>query len=212
MGVKNANIYANDTLKSFFRRLTFTPDGALLFTPAGQYQSQFRGADENAKPLYEVTNTVYIYTRGGINKPPIAHLPGHKKPSVVVKCSPVLYTIRKAPSATKHITIDTSSADDAMPALPDPIVPNSPARSIMEPPPLFQQTDPCGPTSSPKPKALELDVNANSQGPTVAFSLPYRMVYAVATEDAVLMYDTQQQTPLCVVSNLHCATFTDLTW
>merc|ERR1712093_611506 len=49
-------------------------------------------------------------------------------------------------------------------------------------------------------------------GPTMAFSLPYRMIYAVATEDSVLMYDTQQQTPLCIVSNLHCATFTDLTW
>lgn len=38
------------------------------------------------------------------------------------------------------------------------------------------------------------------------------MVYAVATQDAVLVYDTQQTTPLCVVSNLHYATFTDLTW
>jgi chromatin assembly factor 1 subunit B len=42
--------------------------------------------------------------------------------------------------------------------------------------------------------------------------LPYRIVYAVATQDAVMVYDTQQQTPICVVSNLHFATFTDLTW
>jgi chromatin assembly factor 1 subunit B len=211
LGVKNANIYANDTLKSFFRRLTFTPDGSLLFTPAGQYQTQQKG-DESAKTMYEVINTVYIYTRGGINKPPIAHLPGHKKPSVVVKCSPIYYTIRKSPAATKHITIDTSSGD-IMSALPDPIVPKSPSHSIMEPPPpVPQSSDPSGPTSSPKPKPLEVDVNASTQGPTMAFSLPYRMVYAVATEDSVLLYDTQQQTPLCIVSNLHCATFTDLTW
>jgi chromatin assembly factor 1 subunit B len=211
LGVKNANIYANDTLKSFFRRLTFTPDGSLLFTPAGQYQTQ--KPDESAKALYEVINTVYIYTRGGINKPPIAHLPGHKKPSVAVKCSPVYYTPRKAPPQTKHITIDTSSADDAMPALPDPVVPKSPTHSVMEPPPLVPQaSDLSGPTSSPKPKPLEVETNSASPGPTMAFSLPYRMVYAVATEDSVLLYDTQQQTPLCVVSNLHCATFTDLTW
>lgn len=38
------------------------------------------------------------------------------------------------------------------------------------------------------------------------------MVYAVATQDSVLLYDTQQKTPICVVSNLHCATFTDLAW
>ena len=211
LGVKNAHIYANDTLKSFFRRLTFTPDGSLLFTPAGQYQTQ--KPDEAAKALYEVINTVYIYTRGGINKPPIAHLPGHKKPSVAVKCSPVYYTPRKGPPQTKHITIDTSSADDGMPALPDPVVPKSPTHSVMEPPPLVPQaSDLSGPTSSPNPKPLEVETNSASPGPTMAFSLPYRMVYAVATEDSVLLYDTQQQTPLCVVSNLHCATFTDLTW
>lgn len=214
MGVKNAHIYANDTLKSFFRRLTFTPDGSLLFTPAGQYQSQFKGQEEHAKTMYEVTNTVYIYTRGGINKPPIAHLPGHKKPSVVVKCSPIYYAPRKVSPPTKHITIDTSSEDN-MSALPDPIsdLPMSPAHAVMEPPPLLPQTDPSGPTSSPKPKPLDVDTNSSAApGPTMAFSLPYRIVYAVATEDAVLLYDTQQQTPLCVVSNLHCATFTDLTW
>ena len=105
---KNANLYANETLTSFFRRLTFTPDGSLLLTPAGQYQSQ---QNTDGKPSFEVSNTVYIYTRGGINKAPIAHLPGHKKPSVVVKCSPVFYTLRTSPPVTKHITIDTSSAE-----------------------------------------------------------------------------------------------------
>ncbi|KAI7516882.1 hypothetical protein KC316_g20937, partial [Hortaea werneckii] len=49
-------------------------------------------------------------------------------------------------------------------------------------------------------------------GPQPTFGLPYRVVYAVATQDAVHVYDTQQQRPLCVVSNLHYATFTDLTW
>lgn len=213
LGMKNANIYANDTLKSFFRRLTFTPDGGLLLTPAGQYQTQHRGPEESAKTLYEVINTVYIYTRGGINKPPVAHLPGHKKPSVAVKCSPIFYTPRKALHPTKHITIDTSSAEDMMPALPEPVVPKSPAHAVMDPPPPAPQIiDPSGPTPSPKPELLEVETSAASPGPTMAFSLPYRMVYAVATEDSVLLYDTQQQTPLCFVSNLHCATFTDLTW
>jgi chromatin assembly factor 1 subunit B len=196
LGMRNANIYANDTLKSFFRRLTFTPDGSLLFTPAGQYQTQHRGSDESAKMLTEIINTVYIYTRGGINKPPIAHLPGHKKPSVAVKCSPVYYAPRKPTTETVHITIDTSSTD-VVSALPESIVsPRSPSHSVMEPPP------------SPRPRQLD-----DGPGePSMAFVLPYRMIYAVATEDSVLLYDTQQQTPICIVSNLHCATFTDLTW
>jgi chromatin assembly factor 1 subunit B len=213
MGVKNGNLYANETLTSFFRRLTFTPDGSLLLTPAGQYTNQIL-SKETGKTTYEVINTVYIYTRGGINKPPVAHLPGHKKPSVVVKCSPLFYTIRKAPPPTKHITIDTSSKDGDFLELPEPVVSatGSPHSSVMEPPRLIHQnSDASGPTSEPKKLEVETGSSA-SPGPVMAFSLPYRMIYAVATQDSVLLYDTQQQTPLCVVSNLHFATFTDLTW
>ncbi|KAF4462812.1 chromatin assembly factor 1 subunit B [Fusarium albosuccineum] len=204
LGMKNANLYANETLTSFFRRLTFTPDGSLLLTPSGQYQNQHQ-LDKDAKPTYEVINTVYIYTRGGINKPPIAHLPGHKKPSVVVKCSPILYTLRQSPPTTRNITIDTSSSEEPIPSLPEPLSKPSPAPSVMDPPP-----PPASTTS--ESKASNSDANSSTPGPKPAFSLPYRMVYAVATQDSVLLYDTQQKTPICIVSNLHCATFTDLAW
>lgn len=209
LGVKNSSLYANETLTSFFRRLTFTPDGSLLLTPSGQYQTQHQ-AEKDAKPTYEVINTVYIYTRGGINKPPIAHLPGHKKPSVVVKCSPIIYTLRQSPPSTKHITIDTSSAEEPLPSLPDPVSKPSPATSVMDPPPPpSSTTSDHAATSS---KSLNVETDATTSGPKPAFSLAYRMVYAVATQDAVLLYDTQQKTPICIVSNLHCATFTDLAW
>ena len=206
LGFKNASLYANETLTSFFRRLTFTPDGSLLLTPAGQYQTQHQ--NEGGKPTNEVINTVYIYTRGGINKPPVAHLPGHKKPSVAVRCSPVVYTLRQSPPVTKHITIDTSSPEDPIPALPEPLSNTSPAPSVMEPPPPPTSSD----TATSTSKNLNLETSTAAATPKSAFSLPYRMVYAVATQDSVLLYDTQQQTPICVVSNLHCATFTDLTW
>lgn len=206
IGMKNASLYANETLTSFFRRLTFTPDGSLLLTPAGQYQTQQQA--EGAKPAYEVINTVYIYTRGGINRPPIAHLPGHKKPSVVVRCSPIVYTLRQSPPVTKHITIDTSSAEDPIPSLPEPLSKPSPVSSVMEPPPPPASTE----SLTPNSKTLNVETGSTAPGPKPAFSLPYRMVYAVATQDSVLLYDTQQQTPICIVSNLHCATFTDLAW
>ncbi|RKF56012.1 putative WD repeat-containing protein C26H5.03 [Golovinomyces cichoracearum] len=208
IGVRNANIYVNEMLKSYFRRLTFTPDGSLLLTPAGQFQSHLKNPEEGSKNIYEITNTVYIYTRGGINKPPIAHLPGHKKPPIVVRCSPVYFNPRKTSTETKHLTFDTSSTDHNMTALPEPLTAITKlSHSAMEPPPpLNSNSD----SSSQKPplKTLEYD----TPGPPMAFTLPYRMVYAAATEDAVYLYDTQQQTPLCIVSNLHCATFTDLSW
>ncbi|KAL7620646.1 Chromatin assembly factor 1 subunit [Parahypoxylon ruwenzoriense] len=210
IGVKNASLYANETLTSFFRRLTFTPDGSLLLTPAGQYQVQHQA--EGLRSSYEVINTVYIYTRGGINKPPIAHLPGHKKPSVAVKCSPITYTLRQSPPVTKHITIDTSSAEDPIPALPEPI--SKPLPAVMDPPPPPPTSSAVESEKSLTPsKHLNVETGPpTTPGPKPTFTLPYRMVYAVATQDSVLLYDTQQTTPICVVSNLHLATFTDLTW
>lgn len=211
LGVKNASLYANETLTSFFRRLTFTPDGSLLLTPSGQYQTQYQG-DKDSKPTYEITNTVYIYTRGGINKPPIAHLPGHKKPSVAVRCSPVFYTLRQSPPVTKHITIDTSSAEEPIQPLPEPVSGPSPKNHDMEPPPPPTSV-PADTTSSTKTSGTESgSSSAPAPSPKPMFALGYRVVYAVATQDSVILYDTQQQTPVCVVSNLHCATFTDLAW
>ena len=105
--VRNANLYANETFTSFFRRLTFAPDGSLLFTPAGQYKTSTVPGPESTKKDDDVLNTVYVYTRAGLNKPPVAHLPGHKKPSIAVKCSPVYYNLRANPPETKEITIDT---------------------------------------------------------------------------------------------------------
>lgn len=207
--MKNATLYHNETLTSFFRRLTFTPDGSLLLTPSGQYQNQHH-VDKDSKPTTEVINTVYIYTRGGINKPPVAHLPGHKKPSVVVKCSPIIYTLRQSAPATKHITIDTSSTEEPIPSLPEPISKPSSAPSMEPPPPPTAVLS--GETDEGNSKRPGSETGVSAPGPKPAFSLNYRVVYAVATQDSVLLYDTQQKTPLCVVSNLHCATFTDLAW
>lgn len=208
LAVRNTNIYHNETLTSFFRRLTFAPDGSLLFTPCGQYKSIHSLAGDPMKTNEEISNTVYIYTRAGFNKPPVAHLPGHRKASVAVRCSPIYYTLRNHIRPTHQITIDTSSQGEAIPPLPEAVVTSH--SSFMEPPPLAHsesaRSESSRPTSSPKPGEYE------SPAPPTAFSLPYRMVYAVATQDAVFVYDTQQTIPLCVVSNLHYATFTDLAW
>jgi chromatin assembly factor 1 subunit B len=216
IGVRNAPIYFNETLTSFFRRLTFAPDGSLLFTPAGQYKAIHPSIGE-AKPAEDVTNTVYIYTRAGLNKPPVAYLPGHKKPSVAVRCSPVYYTLRQTVPPTRQITIDTSNMDDEIPSLPEPVMPSKPptSHSSMDPPPITSAPSPSPSLSAPSPKPADGEASAQSglpAGPPSAFALPYRMIYAVATQDAIHIYDTQQQKPLCIVSNLHFATFTDITW
>ena len=43
-------------------------------------------------------------------------------------------------------------------------------------------------------------------------NLPYRMVIAVATQDSVVLYDTQHQGAIAEISNIHYATITDIAW
>ncbi|CAK1540803.1 unnamed protein product [Leptosia nina] len=59
---------------------------------------------------------------------------------------------------------------------------------------------------SPKRYSLRPD------GPPPAFPACHRLVLAVATKRSVLLYDTQQKTPVALISNIHYTRLTDLTW
>lgn len=141
--LKNSMLYHTENLESFFRRLAFSPDGSFLFTPSGI----FKNSSQSDESKEEVTNTVYIYSRSGLNKPPVAHLPGLSRPALAISFSPIFY---------------------------------------------------------------ELDQTTSTGNPI--FQLPYKMIYAVATQDSVIVYDTQHKAPLGTVSNIHYRTLTDLTW
>ncbi|XP_069009678.1 chromatin assembly factor 1 subunit B [Embiotoca jacksoni] len=139
--VKQYRMFHDDSMRSFFRRLSFTPDGSFLLAPAGCVE-----IGEN------VINTTYIFSRKGLKRP-IAHLPCPTKATLAVRCCPVYYELR------------TKKEEDG---------------SIQPLPNVFQ--------------------------------LPYRMVFAVASEDAIFLYDTQQSLPFGLVSNIHYHTLSDLTW
>ncbi|XP_077674819.1 chromatin assembly factor 1 subunit B isoform X2 [Eretmochelys imbricata] len=140
--VRSYRMFHDDSMKSFFRRLSFTPDGSLLLTPAGCVES-----GEN------VTNTTYVFSRKNLKRP-IAHLPCPGKATLAVRCCPVYFELR--PAHKKDEASRTS-----IPAL---------------------------------------------------INLPYRLVFAVASEDSVLFYDTQQSFPFGYVSNIHYHTLSDISW
>ncbi len=54
---KPFRMFHDDTMKSFFRRLTFTPDGQLLLVPAGCIEQ----GDQ-------VNNTTYVFSRASFTK------------------------------------------------------------------------------------------------------------------------------------------------
>ncbi|KIK96890.1 hypothetical protein PAXRUDRAFT_825486 [Paxillus rubicundulus Ve08.2h10] len=123
-------LYGDESFTNFFRRLTFSPDGGLLLTPAGHFEDpSFRAGSSSASKAgtkggemrtpsrgrksrssdnansatatgNEPTNpnsasSVFIYSRANFARPPIAQLPGHKKASIAVRFSPVLYQLRQ---------------------------------------------------------------------------------------------------------------------
>ncbi|KAL0963435.1 hypothetical protein UPYG_G00306380 [Umbra pygmaea] len=139
--VKQYRMFHDDSMRSFFRRLSFTPDGSFLLAPAGCVE-----AGEN------ITNTTYVFSRKNLKRP-IAHLPCPAKATLAVRCCPIYFELR------------TKKGDDGS-ALP---LPNT-------------------------------------------FGLPYRLVFAIASEDSIFLYDTQQTLPFGYVSNIHYHTLSDLTW
>lgn len=89
----------DDSLASFFRRLTFSPDGLLVFIPAGVFKSD---------PKEKVKPTVYVYVRNSWTTPAV-HLPGLRNAAVGIKCSPVFYQLvqdsKAAPWVQLHYRI-----------------------------------------------------------------------------------------------------------
>ncbi|TYZ65458.1 hypothetical protein PybrP1_005022 [[Pythium] brassicae (nom. inval.)] len=79
-------LFHDDTCPAFARRLTWTPDGSYLLAPTGIFR-----ATEAAAPA----NTVYAFARGNLNEPTL-HLPGQEKASLGVRCSPLLYELRRS--------------------------------------------------------------------------------------------------------------------
>lgn len=141
-GTFRARLFYDDTLQSFFRRLSFTPDGELLIVPSG------------IKEVGEkINNTCYVFSRHALNKP-VLSLPTGDKYTVAVKCNPFLYKLRGSQ--------DSSDKEN-------------------------EHTKPM-------------------------INLPYRMVFAVAACDSVLLYDTEQILPFAYVSNIHYTHLTDLSW
>ena len=115
----SVKLYGDESFTNFFRRLTFSPDGGLLLTPAGQFEdpSVIPGSSRSSmgnkideqpsrsrkhRPTITTSDgansssasSVYIYSRANFARPPIAQLPGHKKASVAVRFSPILYELR----------------------------------------------------------------------------------------------------------------------
>lgn len=81
-------MFLDDTCPAFARRPAWTPDGNYLLAPTGT----FRATASTSKSA--AVHTVYAFARGDLSAPTL-HLPGHDKASLAVRCSPLLYELRR---------------------------------------------------------------------------------------------------------------------
>lgn len=61
------------------------------------------------------------------------------------------------------------------------------------------------------PKLYKLNVNEDSNQ-NVFLNLQYRMIFAIATSNSIIVYDTQRLIPIAYLENIHYASITDLSW
>ncbi len=62
---KYTRLYIDETFVTFFRRLGFSPDGSLLFAPAGIRRNVDHSFDNDSPEFH---NCVHIYARNAITK------------------------------------------------------------------------------------------------------------------------------------------------
>ncbi|GAA94946.1 uncharacterized protein L969DRAFT_53259 [Mixia osmundae IAM 14324] len=206
-------MYGDQELTPFFRRLSWSTDGSMLFTPAGIFEDPFIPASVTASNGSDVLSapakkrpkkiekdgepsqggkvlTTYGYTRAFLGRPAI-RLRGHRTGSIGIRFNPVLFQLR----TDLRSKVLQAATDSAVPVAG----PSAPGSSEV--------------TTTGKPEVAQGKEPAPDSPPPVSMiDLPYRMVYAVATHDAVLVYDTQQTSPICTFSNLHYSPFSDMSW
>ncbi|BGP18320.1 hypothetical protein JCM10213_008493 [Rhodosporidiobolus nylandii] len=210
-------LYGDATMTHFFRRLAWSPDGGLLLTPAGLFEDPYAAVHAQAsaaavkKPAAsggskgkdapgpgaaktDPKPTVYIYSRSNVARPPIAHLPGHKTTSIAIRFCPVLFDLRDSTGEDE----DLGGGEGEEPAVSVKL--STEGVEV--------------PLDGGKGKGKEVAKEDGKEGarPRSLFDLPYRMVYAVATQDSVYLYDTQQAGPIAMFGGLHFLPFTDLSW
>ncbi|XP_038077841.1 chromatin assembly factor 1 subunit B-like isoform X2 [Patiria miniata] len=184
---KQCRMFHDDSMRSFFRRLTFSPDGQLLIVPSGCLET----GDASSS-----CNTTYVFTRSSVPRPAV-HLPGSSKATLAVRCCPVLFELRRPAEETQDEK-ESSAKEESMDTSEATCQKNEPTQE--------EKAD------AVKQTAPSTDSVKSSEEPQSLFSLPYRIVFAVASEDSILLYDSQQTIPFAFISNIHYHQLSDVTW
>lgn len=182
---KKRYLFADESsVESFFRRLSWTKDGAFLITPASLWHSTTKPnhldtssssstnhSDEQHAALGVPTFATYLFARHQYDRP-YKVLSGLDKPSVVIRPNPILFQLPKDVELDLKENMKQSTA-----------------------------------------AAVSTTTNTtSSSNRSETENIPYRSIFAVLTIDAILIYDTYHTRPLSIARGLHYAGLTDCSW
>lgn len=193
---KPTDLFCDET-GSFYRRLSWSPDGAFLLIPSGQYFEG--GVAAAARP------TTYVFSRASLalsNSAPCAHLPSPDKAVIAVRCCPVLFEHAADANAVGAAATNGANAVGAAAA--------NGAAANAAPPSNVASAGAAADTNGGGVSA----VLSGDGGAGVGWmrALPYRMLWAVATLDSIVVYDSMAREPVLIASHTHYAPLTDLAW
>lgn len=190
----NKAIFSDDTVQTFCRRLDFTPDGQYLIAPTSKI------VENKIEPKVDNKLETKVENDADAN---------------VMKDEPVtkndIIEIDLAEREDKEV--GTKQQDEDVAPAKKPVKSKNAilvfsVNSFSKP--LYYYTTGREPAlcvrCSPKVYKLRDDNTSNLWGK------PYRMIFAVATTRSVIIYDTQQVTPIAYASQMHLARLTDLAW
>ncbi|XP_078432919.1 transducin/WD40 repeat-like superfamily protein isoform X2 [Wolffia australiana] len=89
------HLFHDDTLPSFFRRLSWSPDGSFLLAPAGMYKLSSKS---------DALNTAYIFSRKDLSRPAV-QLRGASGPVVAVRFCPLTFLLRGSITAAGSLKL-----------------------------------------------------------------------------------------------------------
>lgn len=186
---KRHQLFLDETVPSFFRRLTFSPDGSFLLAPTGQFKSlasasalALPGGENNKENNASPASLVSAAPAGSAGDAVAGASPDGK-------CSPCVYVFHRSNLKRPVAFLPCKEAPIA--------VRFSPVIYALNKPTAKKEGSAAGGEKNLAPALT---------------ALPYRMVFAVASLKAVVLYDTELLHPFALIKNIHCASLTDIAW
>eukprot|EP00887_Chlorella_sp_A99_P005676 scaffold1.g5676.t1 len=178
-------LFQDESCHSFFRRPAWSPDGALLAVPAGAYRPAGAPGTREAPATYVYARSQWAAPVLALPSPFKARGAGGSRARRCAVCIFMVVAVRFCPVLFER--------DDG-------------GRTL--------NPSSCGATAGAAGAAAGQgkDEGVGEAPAAHPIDLPYKMVFAVATLDSVVLYDTQSAEPLALIGNLHYDSITDLAW